>query len=268
MKMENWREAIKSLMENKIITSLVVILISFLLYRIFHKIIMNGEKNSRINQAISKKSKTYFQFIINILRYVFVIVTILIILQINGIDVSSMLAGVGIASVIIGLAVQDALKDIIRGMNLISDNYFSIGDYIKYDNVEGKVLEIGLRTTKVQDIKTGTIMSIANRNIEQVGVITDWLFLSVPMPYEVTLEKAESIVETIAAIMREHDNVLECENKGVSELADSSIQYLLGMRCKPEYKLQVKRETFRTILEVLEKNNISVPYPQMDVHNK
>ena len=266
--MENLKEAVTNLMQNQLFHSVVIILVSFFIYRVIHKIIMNGEKNSKINETISKRSKTYFKMIINILRYVFIVITILIVLQTNGVDVSSMLAGVGIASVIIGLAVQDALKDIIRGMNIISDNYFSIGDYVKFGEIEGKVVEIGLRTTKISDIKSGTIVSIANRNIEQAGVYGDWIYITIPMPYEVSIEKAE---ETIGEIMQEleaQEEISECSYKGVSSLDDSCIQYLLGIHSKAEVRYQVKRDSLRIVLLVMARHQIEVPYQQIDIHQK
>ena len=80
-----------------------------------------------------------------------------------------MLAGVGIVSVIIGLAIQDALKDIIRGFSILSEEYFSVGDVVTYGDITGKVLVLGLKTTKIKDISTENIISIANRNIEHNG---------------------------------------------------------------------------------------------------
>ena len=97
--------------------------------------------------------------------YVIIVITVLLILQINGINVSSLLAGVGIMGAVIGLAIQDWLKDIIRGTSILSDNYFSVGDIIRYNGIEGKVVVIGLKTTKIQELKTGYIKSIANRKI-------------------------------------------------------------------------------------------------------
>ena len=63
-------------------------------------------------------------------------------------NVSSLLAGVGILSVIIGLAVQDALKDIIRGFSILSDEYFNIGDIILYKEITGKVITLRFKGYK------------------------------------------------------------------------------------------------------------------------
>ena len=259
---------INSLSQSKIVSSIIVIIISFAIYRVIKNISAKSEKNSRLNNKLNKKSKTYIKMTNSIIKAVFIMVTILIILQINGVDVSSMLAGVGIASVIIGLAVQDALKDIIRGINIISDGYFSLGDVVTYGEYTGKVLAIGLRTTKIQDIATDNIISIANRNIEQVQIVSNSLYVNFPMPYELPVDTAEEVIQDIMEEIKQVNDVEEVIYKGVKELAESSIKYLLKIVCIPERRLQVKRDALGCILRVLEKNNINVPYNQIDIHQK
>lgn len=266
--MENIIEYIKQLAQTKIIHSVIVIIVSFIIYRLIIHFFLKGEKSSRINKKLNNKSRTYLRLSHSILRYIFIILTLLLVLQINGINVSSMLAGVGIASAIIGLAVQDALKDIIRGFSILSDEYFSVGDVVEYDGITGKVIVVGLKTTKIKDISTENIVSIANRNIEQIQIVSNSLFVSFPMPYEVPVDKAEKVANSIVENLKEYDNIEDAEYKGVNELADSSIKYLLKIVCQPEKKLQVKRDTYGCILRVLAKNKIDVPYNQIDVHQK
>ena len=263
--MENF---INNLFQSKIVNSIIIIVVSFTIYRIVKSISAKSEKNNKIKDKLNKKSRTYIKMTNSIIRYVFIIITVLVLLQINGVDVSSMLAGVGIASVIIGLAVQDALKDIIRGFNILSDNYFAVGDVITYEGFTGKVLVIGLRTTKIQDIATDNVISIANRNIEQIQIVSDSLYVNFPMPYEVSIKVSEKVIDEIILSVKDTEFVQDAEYKGVTELADSSIKYLLKITCLPEKRLQAKRDTLRTILQVMAKNNISVPYNQIDVHQK
>ena len=170
--MDNILEFIKQLTQTKIIHSAIVIIVSFIIYRIIIHFFMKGEKNSKINRKLNNKSRTYLRLTHSIIRYIFIILTLLIVLQINGINVSSMLAGVGIASAIIGLAVQDALKDIIRGFSILSDDYFQVGDVVEYEDIVGKVIVVGLKTTKIKDISSENVVSIANRNIEQIQIVS------------------------------------------------------------------------------------------------
>ena len=266
--MEILTNIVQNIGKGQIIYSIIVILVSFISYRIITRFFIKSEAHGLLNKHLNNKSKTYLKMMNSILRYVFIIVTTLIVLQINGIEVGSMLAGVGIVSVILGLAVQDALKDIIRGFSILSDEYFSVGDVVLYNDIIGKVLVLGLKTTKIQDIATDNIISIANRNIEQIQIVSKSVYLRFPMPYEVSVDRAENVIKEIILEIKNLNDVEDAIYKGVTELADSSIQYLLKITCNPERRLQVRRDSLGCILRVLDKNNIAVPYNQIDVHQK
>ena len=257
-----------TLMQTKVINSIIVIIISIVLYKIITGLLRKSEERSRIKLFTSSKGKTYVKLINSIIRYIFIIATVLILLQVNGINISSVLAGVGVLGVVFGLAIQDWLKDIIRGTSILSDNYFKVGDIVSYKGVEGKVLVIGLKTTKIQELKTGYIKSIANRNIDEIDIVSDLIYINVPMPYELSVEKSEEVIRSIVDSINKNDNVNECEYVGVNELADSFINYYLKVKCNTINKLQVKRDALRTILVEMEKRGVSVPYTQIDIHNK
>lgn len=266
--MEQIKSFFTNILQMKFVNSIVIILISIIVYKGLIYFFNKSEKSNRLNLFNSKKSKTYLRFTKTIIRYVFIVVTVLIILQQNGIDVSSLLAGVGILGVVFGLAIQDWLKDIIRGSSILSDSYFSVGDIVKYKDIEGKVLVIGLKTTKIQDLKTSNIIAIANRKIEEIELVSNVIYVRIPMPYEVEVEKAEKAVFDIIQKVKTNTNVENCMYKGITELAESSVQYLLEVKCNPINKLQVRRDTLKSILLGLAENQINVPYNQIDIHTK
>ena len=202
------------------------------------------------------------------IRIVYICVVILILLSLFGVNVSSLLAGVGIASVAIGLAVQDTLKDIIRGISIISEDYFKIGDYVTINGDSGTVIRTGIRSTKIKDGLTGNIISIANRNIEKAEVSATTIHLDIPLPYELKLSKAEEIMGEIVNACIELENVEKAEYRGVSEFGDSSIKYRLVAHSLKGERAQAKRDILRAALTVMEKHHVSVPYPQLDVHRK
>ena len=127
---------------------------------------------------------------------------------------------------------------------------------------------VGLKTTKVQDIRTQNVISIANRNIEQIEVVSDMIYIELPLPYEVKVGKAEEALNEIVTEIKNNENVEDCEYKGVNELADSSINYLIAVKCDVNKKLQTRRDAIRTALLVLDKHGIEVPFTQIDIHNK
>ena len=265
----NIKEALKSIMDNKLIISFFIIMCSYIIYNIVFGIINNRTKKERkIKLIINNKSETYLKLISNTLKYVFVIFTILIILRVFNVNVSGMMAGLGIASVVIGLAIQDALKDIIRGFSILSDDYFSVGDVIKYNDIEGVVLVIGLKTTKIRSIISQNIISIANRNVEKIEIVSSQLDIEIPLSYGLSKSKAEKVIDKIVCCLKERKEVIDCEYKGINKLDDSSINYLIRISCDPETKPQTRRNCIGDIMSILEKDKIEIPFKQIDFHTK
>lgn len=264
--MKNYLDIINTIIQNKFFMSACVIVISLIFYKIIYVLITKSENKS--NKKLSKDKRTYTTLIKNFLKYAVALIVILVLLQINGVDVSSMMAGLGILSIVIGFIVQDAFKDIIRGMDILSDNYFSVGDIVKYKDIEGKVLMLGLKTTKIEDIRTFNIISIANRNIEQIELVSNSIDITLPLPYELSINKAEKIIKDIFIQLEKDERVIEYKYKGINNFGESSIDYFLNIRCKPIEKVQLRRDALRVIMLTLEKNNIQIPYKQLDVHYK
>ena len=90
-----------------------------------------------------------------------------IVLFLFGVNIKSLVAGLGIVTTIIGLALQDTLKDIINGIHIITENYFIVGDIVKYNGFTGTVIEFGLKSTKIKN-HAGETMMVNNRNIYEI----------------------------------------------------------------------------------------------------
>lgn len=257
----------KNVWFQRAIWSLIVILISLFIYHVISKFLNAKEKrNTKLISA--KKNRTYIRMLKSIVGYTLTIFTVLTILQIFGVNVSSMLAGVGIASVVVGFALQDALKDVIRGLDIISGNYFDIGDVIKFGDNLGQVQSITLRTTRIQDMNSMNIVSIANRNIDKVEVDTGYTYIPVPLPYGLKIEKADSIMAEIVKNLRKTDLITSADYQGLTAIAGSSMNYQVVTTCDPNNRLQARRNALHVIVSTLEENKITIPYSQLDVHTK
>ncbi len=264
-------DLLKNIIENvwvqRAFWSAVVVLFSLLIYHIIARFLDSKEKkNSKI--LSQKKNKTIIRMFKSIVGTALAILGTLTILQIFGVDVTSMLAGVGIASIVIGFALQDALKDIIRGFEIVSDSYYEIGDVVKYGDNLGQVMSVTLRTTKIQDINTMNIVSIANRNIDQIEVDQGYIFIPIPMPYELKVEKAEEVLQEIIKKASRHEAITSAKYQGITAFADSSLNYQIVVTCDPMARIQTRRDVLRIIKTTLEAHRISIPYPQLDVHTK
>lgn len=265
--MEAINEIINNIWVQRTFWTCLTIIVSVIIYNVISHILKVRERR-KSKLLTNKKSKTYSRMLRSITRYVIIVLDALIILQIFGVDVSSMLAAAGIASVIIAFAIQDALKDIIRGFDIVSDNYYNVGDVVKIGAVEGKVLAVGLKTTKLQDINTQNIVSIANRDITQVEVMSDMIDIDVPLPYEVDLPTVGKVMDEIVAELQKLDSTTNSEYRKVSNFSESSMDYRVKVFGDPVSRPQTRRDALDTIARVLAKHHISIPYPQLDLHNK
>lgn len=250
-----------------------------ILLTIIISIILLGAKDRILNRAIRrierrdnsrefKREITYIKLAKHIINYVIIIIAFLFILQLLGFNVSSLIAGLGVVSVIAGLALQDALKDIIMGFNIIVDNYFSVGDIIKIGDVEGKVIELGVKSTKLKDVNNDNIFVIANRNISQSLRLSDQLVVDVPVSYDEPTEKIEKLIDIMVEQISQCPNIKGAKYLGISEFKDSSVAYRIMIYCSPEYKLASRRYALRIIKLTLDANNIIIPYNQLDIHQK
>lgn len=257
-----------NIMTKNIYISIIIIIIIDIIYFVSKKVIEKLINKNTSNARLNKKKKTYLKLFRNILKYIFIIIALVLILQVNGVNVTSIVASLGLISVIIGFALQDALRDIIMGMNIVFDDYFSVGDVLKIGDVEVKVIEIGLKSTRMKDVNNGNILVISNRNISEALNVSEQLDIDIPLPYEEKITKIEDIISLMIEKISKLENVSKVEYKGLNEFADSAIYYKIRIFCKPEFKQQTKREANRIIKLELDENNIDIPYTQIDIHNK
>ena len=221
-----------------------------------------------IKRISDKRRKTYLRMFRSIALAGLVIVAALIVLQFLGVNVSSMLAGVGIVSIVVGFALQDALKDLIRGLEIVSDNYFDVGDIVKYGDNMGQILSINLRTTKIQDYNTMNIVSIANRNIDQIEVVSEYIYLAVPLPLRIKPDVADKVVSEIAYRVAKLPDVTSAINQGPTEITNSSLDYQIQITCDPANKIPVRRAALHEVVMTFANHKILLPYEQVELHSR
>ncbi len=248
--------------------SLLIIVIAILIYSLLQLLIFKRIEDKSKKVFSGKKSNTYFKLFKSLNRYLYALIVIFIVLKINGVNISSMLAGVGILGILFGLAIQDAVKDIIRGIDIVADSYYQVGDIIRVGEYTGRVLAIGIKTTQIEDIYEFNKVSIANRNIEKVEILSHMINIDIPLPYELEYKKAEDLIEYISKEIMNNKKVEKVEYRGVNELAESSIKYHIKVYSAPIDKIQVRRDALTCIVKCLEEKNIHVPYNQLDIHQK
>ncbi len=132
-----------------------------------------------------------------------------------------------------------------------------------------KVIQIGIKSTKLQDINNGDIYVVSNRNIEKALTESDQLDIDIPLPYDENVENIESAINLIIERAKEQVTTIQSiEYKGLNGFGDSAIYYKIRMYTKPELKPQTKRDVNRIIKVTLDERKIEILFTQIDIHNK
>ena len=115
----------------QLILPIVYITFGSILFRILKKLILRATtKQTFIRKEQQQKVNTMRSLIVNIIKYTIVIIVLLAILANFGINVKSILAGLGIGTALVGLAFQDLAKDLIAGFSIITEGEYEVGDTI------------------------------------------------------------------------------------------------------------------------------------------
>jgi len=260
----------------KIVTSkkfylpIIYICIGIILFLIISNTIKKVSKVKVINKsaAVDKRKNTIVVLINNIIKYIIAILIILAILNVYGINTTSLLASLGVAGVVVGLAFQDIVKDFLAGIFIIFDNQYAVGDWVQINGFTGQVIEFGLKTTKIKAY-TGEVKILSNSSFNEVtnyNLEEDNLLLKVPISYNANIDKIEEVLTKVLDQIKENSNVKNTSLLGVDSFEESSIMYAVSIVCKPMTYVGVRREALKLIKKEFDKNNIEIPYNQLDVH--
>ena len=217
-----------------------------------------------------KFDETLVNFFDDIIYYVLVVVVVLTALEQVGVESTSFLAILGAAGLAVGLALKDPLSNFASGVMIIFFKPFKIGDFVTAGGVTGKITEVHLFNTEFTTgdnqrilVPNGAITasSIVNVNAHPKRRVD----LTIGVGYGDDLKKAK---ETIIKIIKANDKVLVDDGitVAVSELADSSVNFVVrAWVMTPDY-WDVKWALIENIKNTFDKEGISIPFPQRDVH--
>ncbi len=217
-----------------------------------------------------KKTRGLLTIIISVIKYAALLVWLFFVLSSFGVDTTVILAGIGIVSLIVGLAIQPLLSDIIAGLFIIFEDVFNVGDIIVADGFRGTVKEIGMRHTQIEDAG-GNIKVINNSDIRSMVNLTNQLSV---VAIDMSIEYGESLERVEAVIAKNMDRVKAAVPgivegpfyKGVSALADSSVNLKFIAKCEESERYQVERDLNREFKLIFDENNINIPFPQVVVN--
>ena len=218
----------------------------------------------------SKKSRTVGAVLKSAVRYVAIIVGLCIILAIWGVDIASIIAGLGVLTLVIGLGCQSLVNDIVSGLFIVFDNYFEVGDMVIIDGFRGNVTDIGLRTIKLND-GMGNQKSITNSSINTCVNLSRYpnlVYVTMSVSYNEDLEHVEAVIaKELPELKKLLPQIMDGPfYKGVDTFGDSSIDLGFACTCDAADRFQLRRNLQREIYQMLVRNGISIPFPQIVIN--
>jgi len=222
-----------------------------------------------------KIGKDLFMVLKNVLRVVVIVAGLIWLLSIWHINLTPLFASAGIAGIAVALAAKDTLANFFGGISIFMDNAYKVGEYIILDSGErGEVVEIGIRSTRIKT-RDDVIVTIPNSIIANSKIINE----SAPIPrfrirvpmgvaYGSDLDKVE---EVLLAVADTNDNIEKYPEPRVRlrAFADSSVNFELLCWVKdPRDKGLEVHNLLKAAYAAFAAHNISIPFPQRDIHVK
>ena len=254
-----------------IIVPIIYIILGIIIFKILKKLVIKLMERKHLKASQRQRIKTLIGLIVNIIKYLIIIFVVLAILSMWGINVKSILAGLGIGTAIIGLAFKDLATDLIAGFSIITEGEYEIGDTIEVDGFMGEVIFIGLRTTRIRNFK-GATKIIANHymdNIINYSENNSLAVVDVSIAYECDEELIEKTFEKIFKDLNGNipHAVGDLQLWGVNELSDSAVVYRVVVETESMQQFAVQRYLRKEIKKGLNAAKVKIPYKQIEVHN-
>ncbi len=225
---------------------------------------------SLLATVLGARGETVCRLLGSFIKYATIIGMVYYCLALLGVDTTTLLASAGILSIAISFGAKELVSDILSGLFVIFEGEFRVGDIITVGTWTGTVVEIGVRTTKVQD-GNGNVKVIRNSEISNVVNMTKELSYAscdVGIEYSESLERVESILhKELPNIRKRLPAILDGPfYKGVVALEDSSVVIRIVVQCRESDRAQLTRDLNRQMKLLFDKYNIAIPFPQVVVN--
>jgi small-conductance mechanosensitive channel len=225
-----------------------------------------------ITRNLPKQERTKFNAVYGYFRWLIYIIILLVTFQSVGINVTTVLAASAALLIGIGLALQTLFQDIISGIFILVDQTVHVGDIIELDGKVGRVEEIKIRTTRAVTIEN-KVMVIPN-HLYLTNSLYNWTqngnttreSVAVGVAYGSDVQLVKKLMLQAA---RTHEDVLSAPEPVVifADFGESSLDFKLIFTVNESFRAQFPKSDIRFEIDRLfRENNVSIPFPQRDIH--
>lgn len=213
--------------------------------------------------------------LIKVLKVIIIFMLLAGFLQSFGYNVSSLIAGFGITGIAVGFAAKETIGNVFGSLGLLGDRVYKIGDYIKFNDIEGYVEKINLRSTSIRTLDN-FVVNVANNKIanEEITNVSKCkkrkIDITVGIEYGTPNEKIDRAVEILKEIATNNEQIIGSGMfTSIEALNNSSIDIrFFGYTSETawaKYKV-VKGNFIREIIHRFREENISFAFPSTSIY--
>jgi moderate conductance mechanosensitive channel len=241
--------------------------------RLERMLIRSGEKTEVVAGATAKRVTTLARLLTTLgLVLIWGVVGVITLDQV-GLDVTPILAGVGIVGLAVGFGAQNLVRDVISGFFIVLENQVRVGDVAVVNGTGGLVEAITFRTIVLRDV-AGVVHVIPNGAITTLANMTKgWsaYVIDVGVAYQEDTDRVIEVMEEVAAELRKEPRfgaaMLEpIEIFGVDDFKDSEVTIKARLKTVPIQQWNVGREYRRRLKRAFDARGIEIPFPQRSLH--
>ncbi len=252
-------------------------------------------KIRNITKTNKELRKELFNLGVKVSKGILILIAIAVILNHFGINITAIMSTLGIGGLAFALAAKDSLSNLFGGVTVLLDNVFKMGDWVKIDDVEGTIAEIGLRSTTIRTFDNA-LVTIPN-SIISVSSVINWnrravgrrIKMYIGVTYESNMDDIRQALEDLRNMLQDHPGIANPKQKigsskrqfrfsshedtqGIKSTQlvymdrynDYSIDiliYCFSRTINWSEWLDVKEDVMFKIAEILNKNNLQFAYP-------
>lgn len=255
---------------NKITGFIPTLIFAILIYiagvfvnRIILRIFAKGVERSRMDQTVRK-------FLESVIKIVSTALILIIALTVLGIPMTSIITVLGTAGVAVGLALKDSLSNVAGGVILLINRTIKVGDYVEIGSQAGNVEEISILFTKLVTpdnkgvfIPNGVVVTsaITNYSSEEARRVDAVFGISYDNDHRKAVSAIEEVIEAHPLILKDPEPFVR-----LAELNSNSLDIKVRVWVKNADYWTVYFDLIEQVKETFDKENIKIPYNQLDVH--
>jgi MscS family membrane protein len=231
--------------------------------------------SNRLQQQDRQGAAVLLGPVSNAVKLLIALVAVLIYLDKLGINITTVLAGLGVGGIAVALALQKPMEDVFGAITLYTQQPIRVGDFCRVGNETGTIEEIGLRTTRLRTI-ANTLVAIpnsrlANEPIDNISARSKILYRPIlRLRYDTTPEQLRHILDGIRELFSSHERVLQDNHRvRFKEIADDAL--LVEVYAYLDTKdwavyLELAEELNMRILEIVAQAGTTLSLPARTLH--